>query len=114
VVLAILLTRESKSLLIGEQAYPSVRDAILKIANAQPKILSANGLITLQLAPDQILAFLSLEFGDAMRATEIEAQVVTLEQKICAAQPQVVSLFIKPQTKNTFELRHHQRFAAAD
>jgi len=111
---SLLLARESKSLLIGEQAYPSVRDSILKIACAEPRILNANGLITLQLAPDQIVAFLSLEFDDAMRAPEIEAQVLALEHKVCAAQPQVVSLFIKPQTQKTYEARSDQRFAAAD
>jgi divalent metal cation (Fe/Co/Zn/Cd) transporter len=31
---SIFLARESKSLLIGEQAYPSIRESILAIANA--------------------------------------------------------------------------------
>jgi cation diffusion facilitator family transporter len=37
---SIFLARESKSLLIGEQAYPSIRESILAIANVQPAGLS--------------------------------------------------------------------------
>ena len=65
---AIFLAQESKSLLIGEQTYPGVRKSILKIANSEPSILKANGVITAQLGPNQVVAMLSVEFADEMRA----------------------------------------------
>jgi hypothetical protein len=49
------LARESKSLLLGERAYPSVRKSILAIANKHPGCLKANGLITVQLGPEQVV-----------------------------------------------------------
>jgi cation diffusion facilitator family transporter len=103
------LAKESKSLLIGEQTYPLVRKSILEIANAEPTILKANGLITVQLAPSQITVMLSIEFADAMTAPEIETEVVALEQKVRATHPQIVALFVKPQTKQGFETSKRER-----
>ena len=100
---SVFLARESKSLLIGEQAYPSIRKSVLSLANAQPSCLSANGLFTVQLGPNQIIAMLSLEFSDAMLAPEIEEAVISLEKKVREENPEIVALFVKPQTAKTFQ-----------
>jgi cation diffusion facilitator family transporter len=102
-VTSIFLARESKSLLMGEPAYPAVRRSILSIANAHPGCLQANGLITVQLGPNQVVAMLSLEFSDNMLAPEIEEAVVGLEKAVREANPEIVALFVKPQTKKTFQ-----------
>jgi cation diffusion facilitator family transporter len=106
---SMFLALESKSLLLGEQAYPSVRESILAIANAEPAILKANGLITIQLGPDQIVAMLSLKFSDKMLAPEIEKQVILLEEKVRADNPQIIALFVKPQTEATFRDHRNRR-----
>jgi cation diffusion facilitator family transporter len=103
---SLFLARESKSLLIGEPAYPSVRQSILALANAQPSCLKANGLITVQVGPSQVVAMLSLEFSDELRAPQIEEVVVSLEAKVRAENPEIIALFVKPQTPKTF---HDQR-----
>jgi cation diffusion facilitator family transporter len=102
-VTSLFLARESKSLLMGEPAYPSVRKSILALANAQPSCLKANGLITVQMGPHEVLAMLSLEFSDSLRAPEIEQAVVDLEAKVRAENPDIVALFVKPQTPRTFQ-----------
>jgi cation diffusion facilitator family transporter len=101
-VTSISLARESKSLLIGEQAYPSIRKSILSLANAQPSGLRANGLFTVQLGPHQVVAMLSLEFSDVMLAPQIEEAVINLETKVRDENPEIVALFVKPQTAKTF------------
>jgi cation diffusion facilitator family transporter len=100
---SIFLARESKSLLMGEPAYPAIRNSILSIANSHSGCLRANGLITVQLGPDQIVAMLSLEFADTMRAPDIEEAVVGLEKSVRAAHPEIVALFVKPQTSKTYQ-----------
>ena len=100
---SLFLARESKSLLIGEQAYPSVRKSILEIANHHTGCVKANGLFTAQLGPDQIVAMLSVEFADGLRAPQIEDTIISLEKKVREANPEVVALFIKPQTAKTFQ-----------
>ncbi len=107
---SILLARESKSLLIGEQADRELSDSILRIAEDVSSKSKANGLLTVQLAPDQIIVTLSLEFADDLRASQIEKEVIEIERKVRQAYPQVVALFIKPQTNKTFKRNLRQHF----
>jgi divalent metal cation (Fe/Co/Zn/Cd) transporter len=101
--ISLFLFRESKSLLLGEQAYPSILESILSLANEQPGCLRANGLFTTQLGPDQVIAVLSIEFADSMLAPQIEEAVIGLEKRVREINPVVVALFVKPQTAKTFE-----------
>jgi cation diffusion facilitator family transporter len=107
---AVLLVRESKSLLIGERADPHLSRSILAIAAADPFIASANGLLTVQLAPNQIVAALSLEFLDDRTIAQVEQQVIALEQRVRAAHPDVVLLFVKPQTDKAYSAQRRDRF----
>lgn len=107
---AVLLARESKSLLIGERADSRLGDAILRIAAEERGIESANGVLTVQLAPDQIVAALSIDFADSLRAHEVEAAVLAIEQKVRAAHPNVVALFVKPQARSIFRESVRRRF----
>src|SRR5664279_337117 len=107
---ASLLARESKSLLIGERADQKLGDSLQHIAEQAYPDLHANGVLTVQLAPNQILAALSLEFADNLRAPEIEASVMEIERQVRAAHPEVVTLFIKPQTAAAFRETVRRRF----
>jgi divalent metal cation (Fe/Co/Zn/Cd) transporter len=80
------------------------------MAAAEPCIARANGLLTVQLAPDQIVAALSLEFADDLTISQVEAQVIALEQHVRAAHPEVVLLFVKPQTDKTYSDQRRDRF----
>jgi hypothetical protein len=46
---------------------------------------------------------LSLEFSDSMLAPQIEETVVSLESKVRVENPEVVAVFVKPQTAKTFQ-----------
>lgn len=107
---AILLARESKSLLIGERADRALSDSILGIAGAEDAVERANGVLTIQLAPDQIVAALSLDFADHLRADEIEDRVNEIERKLRAAHPEIIALFIKPQTGRSFRRAVQRRY----
>jgi cation diffusion facilitator family transporter len=95
---AALLARESKELLIGERADPALSDAIMRIASGIAGVCSANSIVTVQLAPKNVIATLSLDFFDYMRAPEIERAVIELETRIRGAHPEVSALFVKPQS----------------
>ena len=105
-----MLAPESKSLLIGERADRALSDSLLRIAEAASASSKANGVLTVQLAPDQILAALSLEFADSLRVPEVEAAVVEIERQIRAAHPEIVTLFIKPQTAAAFKETIRRRY----
>ena len=95
---AIMLARESKSLLIGEPASRAVHDSILAIVHQQPGIDRARIAFTVHQAPDEIVIALGLEFDDRMSAPQIEGATSALEHAIHDAHPEVIALFVKPQT----------------
>lgn len=97
-VTSMVLARESKSLLIGEPADPELASAVLEIARSSQSVLSANGLLTVQLSPQQVVVALSIEFADDLRADDIERAVVAIETELRACHPVIAALFVKPQT----------------
>jgi len=112
--IALLLARESKSLLIGEHADSELSDSILRVAGSEKTITRANGVLTMQLAPDQIVAALSLDFEDHLTAAQIEDAVIDIERKVRESHPEVVALFIKPQTDKTYRQAARSYFAEGD
>ena len=108
--IAMLLARESKSLLIGESASGELTQSIMDIAAKNPAVRRVNGMLTAQLAPDQILVALSLEFADNVRVPELEERVVEIERSIRAQHSEVTALFVKPQTPKTFSDARRNRF----
>lgn len=108
-----VIGRETKGLLIGERASSRLERAILKIAATEQGVERANGILSFQLGPDHVVATLSLEFADHLTTPEIEAIVTRLEQRIRATYPEVIALFVKPQTAKHFSQSLHQRYGRA-
>lgn len=111
---AVFLARETKGLLIGEQASARLEQSILAIAAQDPAVQRANGVITTHMAPDQIVVALSLEFKDEMTTPQIEACVERLEERLKQAFAQITTVFVKPQTAHTWRGRHAELRAAAE
>ena len=99
------LARETKGLLIGESAHPHVQKLLFEIAQHDSAVRHANGVLTAQLGPDQVLVALSAEFKDGLRSDDIEASVQRIEQAIAAQRSDVVGVFVKPQSQATWEER---------
>ncbi len=97
-VVAIVLARESKNLLIGERADPAIQQAVVDTVKHMPGIVGINGIMTSQMSPTEVIAALSVEFDDRLTIVEVETIVADLEQAVCASRPEVMALFIKPQT----------------
>lgn len=107
---ALLLARETKGLLIGEPADARVVEIILEAARREPGVVSANGVLTTHVAPDEIIASVSLEFDDDLRSPAIEKAVASIEEGVRAGAPAVVLLFVKPQTAGGFARAHRRYF----
>jgi len=111
--MALLLARETKSLLIGERADQSIVDSISEIAESMEGVSHANGILTVHLSPRQILAALSLEFDDDLSTQMIESKVAELERNVRVKHPEVVALFVKPQSHDGFLKGIEHRFPGA-
>ena len=97
-----MLARESKGLLIGERADMKLQEEVFAIARATEGVVCPNGLASAQLAPDQVVVALSVQFAAHLTAPEIEQIVVEMEEKIRLIQPQVFVLYVKPQSPEAF------------
>lgn len=98
-----VLARETKGLLIGEAADPVIVAAMMQIARDMDGIANANGIITVHLAPTQVVVSLSIEFSDELRTPDIETKVAELETQIRKRHPEVVAVFVKPQSSVGFK-----------
>jgi cation diffusion facilitator family transporter len=101
-ITAAILARESKGLLIGEQASARVTRSIMDIAQHQNGVERVNGLLTVHLAPDEIVVALSLEFSDSLTTPDIEQRIATLEEALREAHPEIITVFAKPQSREQF------------
>jgi len=113
-ITAAVLGRETKSLLIGERADQAIIDSILEIAGGIEGVIRANGVLTVHLAPQQIIASLSIEFADELKTSQIEAKVMELERKVCAKHPAVTTIFVKPQSPEGYQATLQRRNADPD
>jgi cation diffusion facilitator family transporter len=104
-VSSVFLARETKQLLMGEAAHPHVRASILRIAGNDPDIRGVNGVLTVQMGPNQVVAALSAEFKDDLNTTQIEQCIGRIEAAIKTAHLDVTALFIKPQNAETWRRR---------
>jgi cation diffusion facilitator family transporter len=110
---SVVLARESKSLLIGEPAHSELSESILEVANNTPGVLRANGVLTVQMSPSEVVAAVSIEFADDRRADDIESSVVAIETEVRKQHPDVAALFIKPQTKARYRANRKIRIGGS-
>ena len=108
---AMLLAQETKALLIGEGADPAIVKAILEIADEMDGVAHANGILTVHLAPRQIVVALSVELKDELRTPEIEAKIAELERRVQQLHPDVIAVFIKPQSAAGYRDTIARRYA---
>jgi len=95
-VVAVLLARESKDLLIGERARPQLAESIRDIARREPGVVSVEGILTSQLSPDQVIANVGLEFEDDLRTPDIERVIAHLENALRKKHPELFRVFVRP------------------
>jgi cation diffusion facilitator family transporter len=101
-VSALVLAGQAKALLIGLSASPAKVRTILATAREEPGIKAVNGAITVHIGVDQLILALSVEFAPGLKAVEIEDVANSMEQRLKTAHPDVVTVFMKPQSPQRF------------
>ena len=95
-VVAWVLAVEMKSLLIGESATREERARIRAAALSVGDARTVDRLLTMQLAPDEILVTMDIEFDEGLDGDRIESAIVAIEAKISEAVPEATRIFIEP------------------
>jgi len=97
-VVAALLAYECKGLLVGEGTAEAVVESIRALARDHSANATVNELLTMQLGPEDVLVTMSLDFGSALSADDVERLVSELEDRIKAVHPEVTRVFIEAQS----------------
>lgn len=96
-LVAILLAREAKGLLIGERADPQIVEAVRRIIAHHPAVTAVNHVRTIHTAPDAIFVAVSADFLDSITMGEAETLVEEMEDQLRAAVPALSSIYIRPE-----------------
>lgn len=91
-----VLAVELKSLLIGESATREERAKILAAALSVGDVHTVDRLLTMQLAPDEILVTIDVEFDEGLDGDRIESAIASIEARVSAAVPDATRIFIEP------------------
>ena len=91
-----LLAFEMKALLIGESATRQERSLIRGATLAVPEVLSIGRLLTMQLAPDQVLVNMDVELADGLSTDEVESAIDRIEAEVRRIVPAATRIFVEP------------------
>ncbi len=94
-IVAFVLARTSRGLLLGEAATPKSLRAIREAIKGHPNVNKVVELLTMHLAPKQILVNAHVNMKDELTNTEIIETIAEIEERIKAAEPKVDMIFLE-------------------
>ena len=94
-VIAFLLARSSRGLLLGEAATEKSREAIRRAILEHPNVVEVVELLTMHLAPKKILINAHVNFRDELATDDIERSIRQIERNIRRAEPMVDMIFLE-------------------
>jgi divalent metal cation (Fe/Co/Zn/Cd) transporter len=98
-MVAVLLARETKGLLIGERADSQVVDRVRQTVLQKEWVSGVNHVRTIHTAPRQVFVSISADIVDDVTIGEAESLIEELEQQLKAELPQLSSIYIRPEKK---------------
>jgi len=98
-LVAVLLAREAKGLLIGESADLGLIERIHDTVARHPRITFVNHVRTIHTAPDAIFVAISADFDDRLPMGEAETVIEAIETELKALTPQLTSVYIRPEKR---------------
>ena len=94
-IVAFVLARTSRGLLLGEAANPKSRQAIRAAIESHPNVIKVIELLTMHLAPRQILINAHVNLRDDLVTDDIERTNEEIETLIRKAEPKVEMIFLE-------------------
>jgi cation diffusion facilitator family transporter len=95
---ALLLGYESRSLLLGEAASPETRQKIIEAVKRVPEVVEIAELLTMHMAPDDILVNMDLNLKSGLTTAHVEETIDRIEDEIRKAVPHARRIFIECET----------------
>jgi cation diffusion facilitator family transporter len=98
-LVAVLIARDTHSLLIGERATPEMERSALEATLGTEGVLRVTQLLTMHLGPDFIVLALKVAFVPDMHVDRVEQVIDEIERRIRAAQPAMKKIFVEPDSR---------------
>ncbi len=95
-LVAILLVRESRSLLMGESVGHKEIDGLITMIEDNNQILKVASHQSMYLAPEEVILLLKVSFQQGLKSEEIVATIDQLKNSIRQRYPHYLHLFIEP------------------
>jgi divalent metal cation (Fe/Co/Zn/Cd) transporter len=95
-VIAVVLSIEMKSLLIGESATPTTVARIRQAMESDPRVRRVIHLRTEHLGPEDLLVGAKLEFDHDLGFPEVAEAIDRVEERVRAAVPEARVMYIEP------------------
>jgi cation diffusion facilitator family transporter len=96
IAVAVVVGSHAKDLLLGESARPEVREAIEAAALRHPAVEAVPALLTMHLAPDDLLVAANIELRDELTVTDAERVADEIAADLREAEPSVHHVFLHP------------------
>jgi divalent metal cation (Fe/Co/Zn/Cd) transporter len=96
-LVAMLLARESKGLIIGESADPALTRRLRATLQGRRELTAVNHVRTIHTAPETVFVAVSADFVDGIAMGEAERLIEEIEQELRAISPKIGSIYIRPE-----------------
>lgn len=104
-LVAFLLGRTNRELIVGRQARPEVLDGMRGMLRDAPEVEELVDLMTLNVGTDQILVCARLDFDDALGAADVERACARLDGELHDEFHEVYEVFLEPVPRDDPGLR---------
>ena len=94
VVVAVILIRADKDLLIGQGAQPEVRQAIIALIESRPEVTMVVDLMTEVLGPRELLVAARVDIANDLSGAQVEEVSTRLDEELHQAFPSITQVFI--------------------
>ncbi len=95
-VVAVLIARDTHSLLIGERATLEDEQRTRAITEGTKDVVSVTQILTMHLGPDFIVLAMKVAFEPALTVEQVERTINEIERRIRAEQPRMKKIFVEP------------------
>lgn len=96
IAVAILLSVESRGLLLGQSASKQKLAQIDQVIKKYPTVGRVHELLTMHMAPDRILLTAKVEFKDSLTTDDLEQEIRGLASELSGQLPELKNIYIQP------------------
>ncbi|WP_329240580.1 cation diffusion facilitator family transporter [Actinoallomurus sp. NBC_01490] len=104
-LVAFLLGRTNRELLVGRQARPEVLEGMRRMLTDAPEVEELVDLLTMNVGTDQILVCARLDFDDSLGAADVERACARLDGELHETYREVYEVFLEPVPRDDSGLR---------